>query len=446
MITLTNRCTRTFHLIRRIGYNSRLDDYDLRKLAVFNILNFFGLLSGLMIPLAGLFNDDRMPPVAWVIACSPFLISTIVLWCNFHQRFEMARLVYFVLYPVLTSIVYTAGVDAGIELFFLLYGVLAVFFLQRLRNVIVAFSLSMALYCLVSLVPGHYAFRLSGINYPFFLFNHVLAIIFIFYALFLVRNENRNYQLGILYKNRELHAGNLEIEEQARQLRELNTLKNKLFSVIAHDLKGPMYALRNLFRGVQQYDLPAEEIKMMIPDVVNDLNYTTGLMDNLLQWAKSQMKTDALRPEQLELTGMIREVTQLLRLQADAKKIHLAQKWEQPVYVFADRDMISLVLRNLLSNAIKFTPEEGQILVGAAMHSRYAEVFVSDSGAGISQEQLRKIDTTPYYTTNGTANEAGTGLGLMLCREFLAKNGGSMSVQSEPGKGSTFSFTLPLSN
>jgi signal transduction histidine kinase len=107
--------------------------------------------------------------------------------------------------------------------------------------------------------------------------------------------------------------------------------------------------------------------------------------------------------------------------------------------------MIHLVLRNLLSNAIKFTPPGGKITVGASELAAFTEVYVQDSGKGMSQHEIKKINAQEFYTTNGTAQEQGTGLGLMLCKEFLAKNDGHMRIESEPGRGSIFSFTLPLS-
>jgi signal transduction histidine kinase len=320
-------------------------------------------------------------------------------------------------------------------------------------------SLSMISYFMLAVVLKNYQYQLATANYFFYLFNQILAIIFIFYGLFLIKKENSDYQFSILTKSRDLHKKNMEIqiqkteigekakllEKQTNELTDLNSLKNKLFSVIAHDLKTPMYALRNLFRNMQQQDLPASEIKVMIPDVVNDLNYTTGLMENLLQWAKSQMQSDAVKPQTVDVTKITEDVLQLLRLQAEAKQIYIESKVDSPVYAFADKDMINLVLRNLLSNAIKFTPEQGYISVGINEMSSFVEVFVQDSGMGISIEALQKIQQNDYFTTKGTASESGTGLGLMLCKEFLAKNGGQMHIESELGKGSIFSFTLPRS-
>jgi len=456
-----NKAARSFFRLRgyvwNIGYRSSLGSYERRKLGIFNVMNILGLSAGILIPLLGLFSKDHFPPIIWAAACSPAVISSVVLLANHFQQYELARIVYFLLYPLVTTLSYALGIDAGIEFFFVLYGVLSVFFLRHIYNIVVSFSFSMTCYFLVETVWTHYDYSLATHNFYFFLFNHFLAIFFIFYGLLLIRNENMRYQNQSRDKNWQLRRSNLKIlrqkadlsgkaallEEKTQQLTELNVLKNKLFSIIAHDLKAPLYALRTLFRNVQVYDLPGDEIKLLIPEVVNELTYTTGLMENLLQWAKSQMQNDAVKPQLLDIARITKEVLQLLRLQADAKRIYINSRIERPVYVYADKDMVNLVLRNLLSNAIKFTPEEGSIFIEAHEMRSHIEVIVQDTGTGISEADLQKLLSENYYTTRGTGGEAGTGLGLMLCKEFLTRNGGQMRIESEPGKGSTVAFTLP---
>jgi signal transduction histidine kinase len=232
------------------------------------------------------------------------------------------------------------------------------------------------------------------------------------------------------------------LEEQTGKLTDLNNLKNKLFSVISHDLRAPLYALRNLFKSMQQYDLPAEEIKQFVPEVVNDLNYTTALMENLLLWVKSQMQIHALYPEVLDVSVLIKEGTDLLRLQAFSKQI-LIDSQTDPVYIYADKDMVSLVLRNLLSNAIKFTKQGGNIKIGTIEKTTEVEIYVKDTGMGMEQKVVDQLFKNTFYSTKGTDNETGTGIGLMLCNDFLNKNGGTIQVSSELGKGSTFSISLP---
>ncbi|HTI11288.1 MAG TPA: HAMP domain-containing sensor histidine kinase [Puia sp.] len=458
MNTALKQILRFQDFIRNIGYRPSLGSFEKRKLGIFNLMNFLGLLIGTTLPILGLIYSAPPNLLLWLIACSPALISLLVFTANHYERYEFSRMCYFILCPLVTSLVYALRIDLGIEFFFVLYGVLSVFFLRNIYNIVLSFSLSMTGYFLVCTVWKDYDYRLETNHYYFWVFNHLLSIFFILYGLLLIKTEMTRYQHQTHDKNFQLQRSNLKIlrqkadiaekaallEGQTLQLTELNSLKNKLFSVIAHDLKAPLYALRNLFRNVVQYDLPGDEIKILIPEVVNELTYTTGLMENLLQWAKSQMQAEAIKPQLLDIAKITQEVLQLLRLQAEAKHIYIHSGIERPVYVYADKDMINLVLRNLLSNAIKFTPEEGTVSIDAREMRSHIEIIVHDTGTGISQDNLQKLMVEDiYYTTKGTEGEAGTGLGLMLCKEFLSKNGGRMHVQSEPGKGSTFSFTLP---
>lgn len=446
--------------IKNIGCTAQLGDYEKRKLGVFNLLNFFQFISGILMPVVVLFNDAQLGFSSMVLACSPAIISVLVLWLNRQHKHEAARIFYFLFYPVFTSVVYMGGMNLGIDLYFILFGILSVFFLHEIGQMLFAVSLSMISYYMLAVVLKRYSFQLADSQYFFYLFNQALAIVFIFYGLFLIKKENNGYQQFILTRNKQLQLRNIKIEQQRKEIAEkakllqiqteelsnLNVLKNQLFSVIAHDLKSPMYALRNLFRNIQQQDMPAQEIKSMIPDVVNDLNYTTSLMDNLLQWAKSQMQADAIKPVDVKIFPLVEEVIQMLRLQAEQKNIAVSTSIEKSVTVFADSDMIHLVLRNLLSNAIKFTPVGGTVSIEANVAGEFTEVFVIDSGKGMESTDIKKIRDSAFYTTNGTANESGTGLGLMLCKEFLSKNGGQLHIESEPGKGSIISFILPRNN
>ena len=443
--------------IKCLGFTASMDDYEKRKLGIFNQLNFLQLVTGILVPLAGLTGYGKLPPTTWVCAISPAFVSLSVLWLNANHKYTAALISYFLVYPFLSSVVYMSGLNLGVELFFILYGILSVFFLQHISHMLFSVSLSMISYFILAVVCESFIYELKTANYFFYLFNEVLAIVLIYYGLYLVKKENTGYQFSILSKNRALHKSNLEIKQQQTEiaekaillkkqtdeLSELNGLKDKLFSVIAHDLKSPMYALRNLFRNMKEYDIPAEEIKTMIPDVVNDLNFTTSLMDNLLQWARSQMQSDTVRAQKLDISEVTDSVLRLLRLQAEAKHIYIESKIDKPVYTLADKEMIHLVLRNLVSNAIKFTPENGSVIVSVKESKAFVEVSVADTGTGISEEALVKINEKNYYTTKGTASESGTGLGLMLCKEFVIKNGGEMTIKSEIGKGSVFSFTLP---
>jgi len=446
--------------VRAIGASASLDDYDKRKLRIFNQLNFFQLITGVIAPLMAILSSSGkfFPADSWYITTSPALISILVLALNANRKYEAARLCYFILYPIFTCNIYINGFNLGIELSFILYGILAVFFLQDIGYMLFAIALSMVSYFVLNITWKEYRYQLELHNYAAYLLNQLLAIVYIFYGLYLIKRENTDYQFGMVFRNRDLHNKNLEIEDQkreilskakllenqARQLRESSAVKNKLFSVISHDLKAPMYAIRNVLDSATQAHLSHDELKEILPEIVKDLNYTTSLMENLLQWATFQMQSNVVHPQKLEMSQEVSEVVKLFHLQTAAKKISVEMKTTLPAYAWADKNIISLVLRNLLSNAIKFTPENGRIVIATHESSDCVEVFVQDNGRGITKEEMAKINQGNFYSTRGTHDEAGTGLGLMICREFLAKNDGRLIVESEQGHGSTFSFTLPL--
>lgn len=443
--------------VRAIGIAERMNYYEKRKLGIFNQLNFFQLLTGLLVPLLGFIHNDNIPFHAWLLACLPATISIGALLFNYQKKHQAALLSYFILYPFFTGFVYLQGMNAGIELNFILYGVLAVFFLQDMGYMLFAVALAMINYFVLAIMLSYFRYDVRHEYEMLFFLNHIISLCFIIYGLYLIKKENTSYQFRLLLKQKVLQRKNHEInkqreiiaekvtllETQTADLAELDALKSKLFSVVSHDLRSPMYALRNLFKNMHQKNAPAQEIKNVVPDVLMDLNYTIGLMENLLQWSKTQMQSSTIKAEELEVSKMIDEVLQLLHLQAEAKQIYIENKNNSPVFAYADKDMVNLVLRNLLSNAIKFTPNQGYIEVGINEVSSFVEIYVLDTGVGISKEAIQKIHESNFYTTKGTSSESGTGLGLMLCKEFLHKNGGQMHIESEPGKGSVFSFTLP---
>ena len=455
--TIRVRSAQIYLQIKFLGYCHTMDDYEQRKLRIFNQINFFQLLAGLFIPLSGMALPGNIPATAWLTICWPAGVSLLVLSLNHFRKYEVSLYTYFILYPLFTCLVYLNGINPGIELHFILFIILSVFFLQDLGFMLFSIGFSMMSFFILSVVLEHFTYEIEKDNKFVYLLNQLVSLAFIFYGLFLVKKENTIYQFNILTKQKNLAEKNVEIErqkeeigvkamlleKQKEELAQLNTFKNKLFSIISHDLRSPMYALRNLFQNMHQYNLPAEEIKEMVPDVLKDLNYTTSLMENLLQWAKSQMQADTVYPQDIHIGHLIEDVANLLRLQLEAKKIYTQVLIKDDVFVCADKDMIHLVLRNLLSNAIKFTPEKGHIEIGFNDHGSFVEIYVHDSGVGITENALSKIRQQIFYTTTGTSSETGTGLGLMLCNEFLSKNGSSLKIESKVGKGSLFSFTLP---
>ncbi len=239
------------------------------------------------------------------------------------------------------------------------------------------------------------------------------------------------------------------IRENEIRLKELNATKDKLFSIIAHDLRSPFSAILGfselLIDKTEDFDVAESEKYLGI--INSSAKNTLILLDNLLNWAKAQTGQLSYKSEKINLSSMVQNIFDISTPIAKTKSISLNYNQTDDIEVYADVNMLNIVLRNLMCNAIKFTNSNGKIVIYAVKNQNNIEVTVSDNGVGMNEEtlnQLFKIDSN--ITTAGTADEKGSGLGLILCKEFIEKQGGKIWVESELGKGSNFKFTLPLNS
>jgi signal transduction histidine kinase len=239
----------------------------------------------------------------------------------------------------------------------------------------------------------------------------------------------------------------LHLSESYKEIKILNATKDKFFSIIAHDLRNPFNVLLNFSQILyEEYNsLDNEQIKRLIELMYNNSITTFRLLQNLLTWSSLQRNKIGYNPEKIVINNLFIENIDLSELIADEKDIKLRNETTEKISVIADQNMISTVIRNLISNAIKFTPKNGTVTVGCRRKDKItAEIYVSDTGIGISETKMSKLfNIDESSSTLGTDNEMGTGLGLILCKEFLEKNKGKITVQSTEGEGSTFTFTLP---
>jgi PAS domain S-box-containing protein len=250
----------------------------------------------------------------------------------------------------------------------------------------------------------------------------------------------------INYDITERKATEENLKKSEATLREINATKDKFFSIIAHDLRNPLSAILGLLNIlISDYSkFDREKIEKMLVMLAEQSKLTFSLLENLLLWSRSQSGKMEINPSMLNLHGMVKENFSLLRSQSESKNQELIISVPDPCIAFADETMINTVLRNLLSNAVKFTPHGGTIKVSASEINNYIEISVSDTGVGISEKNLENIFRIgSKISTPGTDKESGTGLGLILCKEFIEKNNGNIMVNSTPGKGSIFSFRIP---
>jgi len=241
-------------------------------------------------------------------------------------------------------------------------------------------------------------------------------------------------------------ATHLKICRQNADLRQLNATKDKFFSIIAHDLRGPIGNMLSISEMISEKGQVDEDTLYMFLEMQKELSKDTiQLLENLLIWARSNTNKIEFEPVLLDLNLLIKESIEGANIQALNKNILISDATDTKYEVFADENMIRLVLRNLLSNAIKFTPKDGQISITANSGSDQSILIsVKDTGIGIPAEMLEKLFSIDSGNKRyGTDGESSSGLGLVLCKEFVDKHRGSISVKSVEGKGSEFSFSIP---
>jgi two-component system, sensor histidine kinase and response regulator len=256
--------------------------------------------------------------------------------------------------------------------------------------------------------------------------------------------------LVFLYSNRlirkaysQLKMKNNEIYRQSQQLRNLNTTKDKLFSIIGHDLRSPVASLKGLMDIISLDNLSPKEFVDVTKSLKRNLDSVYEDLDNLLLWAQSQLKGIHAEPEAVYLSPLVAEKIALYDEAARNKEITLINEVSGNIAVWSDINQLKLIFRNLLNNAIKFNHSGGVVRISLKESSEHVEISVADSGVGIDRADLGKLfNAETHFTRLGTKKEKGSGLGLLLTKEFVECNGGTITVTSELGKGSTFTFTL----
>ena len=260
-------------------------------------------------------------------------------------------------------------------------------------------------------------------------------------------NENKLNRNATIIKLQDLTNVRQEALKSIRQteeLQKLNQLKDRIFSIMAHDLRGPLLNLAEVLKMTSDDTISPEEFKFLSPTLTKDISYTTDLLENILHWSRSQLKGYGINKDFFDLKSLINsEVTYHLKAAA-GKNINIRLTLPDDLEAFADLLMMQIVIRNLIINAIKFCHENGQIKISAFDQSeKYVELQIEDNGVGISSENLQKLFKGENFSSRGTQNEKGTGIGLMVCWDFMERNEGTITVESEPGSGTRFVLQIP---
>jgi len=253
---------------------------------------------------------------------------------------------------------------------------------------------------------------------------------------------------GVIIDITDRKQAELLLKESERKLLQLNTDKDRFISILSHDLRNPFNNLLGLsevlIEDIRKLDI--DEIETLANHINTAARKTFNLLEDILSWVRAQQGKIPYKAQILSFADICKNILETLNPTANAKNITINYSLPDGITVFADNDMLKTILRNLVSNAIKFTNNGGSINITAEQTQSDVIISVSDNGIGIEPDSLSKLfDISEVLTTKGTAGETGTGLGLLLCKEFVEKHGGKIWVESEVGKGSEFKFTLPNS-
>jgi signal transduction histidine kinase len=260
-------------------------------------------------------------------------------------------------------------------------------------------------------------------------------------------NKSVNTSHGELSKKEEeLRKSFKKLEKNYAEINELNDSKNRLLSILSHDLKQPFNQIIAVLDLIDQDVLSQDERKDIVSDLKSSVEETSSMVNNLLQWSKSQFEGTKSQPELINLNTLVKRVSLELSVLLKKKSIYLDLSVDENIYLIADIEQLSSIIRNILSNAFKFSESNSIITIysGLSDDENYGLLHIEDKGIGMTQEQIKRILSNDKKTSlPGTNNELGTGIGMMIVQDFLKQNEGYLEINSELGKGSTFTIGLP---
>jgi two-component system, sensor histidine kinase and response regulator len=416
-------------LLCNFGVHDQLKPYEIKRVKIFNYCNAIGVLS-VVVRLLYLqcFAAIDYPAVVLAINALPLVVCIAMMICLTLHSYKTATVIFFSCFPpVLATMIFFTN-DSGLETYLILFVLLTFFFLHRIKQIIASFSWILVCFLLVTLSGRQQQafapdFTLSVINYSG-------AFVFLFITLYFIKFEVWKYEISIRKKKKELQ--------------QLNMVKDKVFSVISHDMRTPIVSAIMLMRALEDGAYSNTEFYELLPQLRSSMEETEDLLGNLLIWARNQIEHTEIAVSNVSIATVAAQTMQSLQRNAAEKNIRLINEVPDSYYALADEKSMQIVLRNLLGNAIKFTANDGCIKIkSVVVNDTTINITVEDNGVGIPYDKQELLLSDNYYTSLGTNKERGTGLGLLICKDLVEKNGGHLLFASEPGCGTSFTFSLP---
>jgi signal transduction histidine kinase len=376
----------------------------------------------------------------WVMVATLLVLQIFFFYLSRYRRIYYASMLAYVIvsYITLTATFYLNSGSRGpaLLLFFLTFNLLIAFSPRRRHWLWALLHLLLPVILLTKeyFDPGWIAdsYKDASNRYIDILSSYIVTLT----CIYLITNEREK-------QTAEERAN--KIDTQNINLEQLNQKKDKLFSIIAHDLQSPLNSIITTLHLIAEYDLEEEEKKMLGDELLALTKNTSNLLTNLLTWSKLQMDGKGVRLSSENVYEAVERALSIQRMLADKKSVNLISYIDRDIHITADHNMLELVIRNLINNAIKFTPTGGEVSIDLQIKGDTCNLMVTDNGIGIDPGQQEEIFSLKTQSTFGTNNEKGIGLGLVLCKELLALQQGELWFDSVPGKGTTFYASFPLS-
>jgi two-component system, sensor histidine kinase and response regulator len=425
------------------GLTEELSPYLYRQGLIFNIINITGLFIGLLrFAYIFLFLGTRHTPLFLFINFLPVVLNIMLLIFMHLKAYAFTVYFAFIAFPVLLLAISLVTHDRGVLYYLFPYIIYCFFFLNNMVKIFTAFSGISIMFTFAIIFEN----KTHGPDHQHEIVLETISMIGVFVlssvTLFSMKFQMWKYQDKIKEQHYKLQKSNRRIFRQAQKLNETILIKDKVFSIISHDIRSPLQGLYLIVDADINDELSLDTIKQILPQLKDELKKAFDLFDNLLNWAKIQIKEAVVSIGIVDIKVLADKITDHFAKLADEKHVTVKSEFSGHS-INADKDILEIVLRNIISNAIKFShSNETVVLTGKASDGAY-EITVSDTGTGISPDMLAEINSNSFYTSPGTNNEQGTGLGLIICRDLIEKCNGSFHIKSETGSGTSVTIILP---
>ncbi len=405
-------------------YAINLPDTDRLKLKAFNYIAITALVIAMVHFIFSVIQVGAHYATLYMIAL--YLSPLILLGIAYFISFKMAIGCAIIILPLNLCLLSVTQPDITTLYYIYPFILFSFFFIDNKKWLVASFVYLATLIIIVHYVNAHKLFNKNFLNVEFF--NLISIFVLIFSGLYFVKLD--------AIKTKQ------EIKEKNVKLQESNLLKDRLFSILSHDLKTPISSIQLLLNSNIDERITFEMFKKVIPQVKKELDNTSVLLDSLLGWIKNELANTATHVERLSIRNITLKVLQTLHASIQAKHIVIDYGIEHDELV-ANKDILEIMLRNLVNNAIKFSHVGGDIMITSTATKNHYVVSVKDNGVGMSKEALKNLQEQSFYSSPGTNEEQGNGLGLMICRELLKKYDGHIHIESDHNKGTTVSLFFP---